>query len=89
VQVVDGGGGESELEVEIASDRVLGMHDDSAETGDIGSLECPQEGVFQESLSYALSLFRAVDGKPGQEQYRDGMSCQTGASAWRGLFMGN
>jgi len=65
---------EVEMLIECSRIIVLGMQDDGPNSGDVGSLQCAQQRIFEQPDTQAPSLSVDADRQPRQYHQRDGVT---------------
>ena len=68
---------------------VLGMNNDRADTGNIGSLKSSGKSIVQQGHAQPFPFGPVVDSQPGEQHYRDRMAGQTFHHSRGCLRMGN
>ena len=73
---MDGRRFEAKALIKPARPIVLGVDKNRADTGDLGGLKCPQNGIFQQTPTDLFPLMTNIDGQSGQDHHRNGMPSQ-------------
>ena len=68
---------ETPVQIPVAGGIIPGMHQDSSNTSNIGSLNGSQQSVLEQGTTKSGALMFTVNCKPGQNHDRDRMPSQT------------
>ena len=66
-----------EMLIEAPGLVVLGMNNDRADTGNLGSLKSSGKGIMQQGRSQSFPFGPVVDGEPGEQHHRNRVAGQT------------
>jgi len=72
---------ETPVQIPITGGIIFGMHQDSSDTYNIGSLKGSQQGVLEQGATKTGTLIFTVNRKPGQNHYRYRMTSQARPAA--------